>query len=158
MSDTDAYDLKPDPPPPATRLADDDPLLGQPGDDSTLPRGGRPPKCPSCGYCTIGLPTSICPECGQRISWYRVHQQDDRRVLVTDRTLLLVGALLYVGGLGGIYWRLGNVAGWFICCTPLLCITAIPLVWRIFDDYLPAFLLACGLLAAAYFALVWRMT
>ena len=158
MSDSDAYDLQPDPLPAATRLSADDPVLGGAAQQPTLPRGRRPPECPNCGYCTIGLPSSICPECGQRISWYRVNQQDARRVFWQDRTLLVVGALLYLGGLGGVFWRIGNIAGWFICCTPLLCITAIPLLWRIFDDHLPAFLLACGLLAAAYCAIVWSLT
>jgi hypothetical protein len=73
---------------------------------------GRPHSCGNCGYLTIGLPSSICPECGADLRvvgdrgpvwWSGVHMRERARAIVIIWTLWCVVLLTLVGGLVEIY-------------------------------------------------------
>ena len=121
------------------------------------------PKCPKCGYIVIGLSGSICPECGEVISWRTVVEEPEYRRLVRqvrwEKAWFWVGLSLYLGSLGAIAWRIPSAAGFFICTSPFLALTVPWLAYRIWnEDEIRGTLLVFGVLGTAYAVLCWLMT
>ena len=148
----DPYDLRPA-----------DPIAPRPqevGSEVAATPSVPEPKCPNCGYIVIGLSRSVCPECGEAITWRRVVEEPEYRGLVRqvrwERTWFWAGLSLYLGSLGAIAWMIGNPAGFFICTSPFLALTVPWLAYRIWnEDDIRGTLLIFGVLGAAFAVLCW---
>lgn len=171
--DDDVYELEPAPPTPAPSSPNNDPPRAlpttlNPGRGADLdpfeplrldrPPVGLPDKCPNCGYETKGMPTPICPECGKPVRWEDVDYKQLVRASRIDNTLYTIGWTLYIGGFVACYYRIGNPAGFFICCSPLIALTTVPILLRVFDDTFREFILFCGVISALWAGFVWVMT
>lgn len=68
------------------------------------------PMCGQCGYIVVGLPSSICPECGQDLREVGITYPPAVRERVTRAGLLLLWSVLLLAcGVASYYWLIARL-------------------------------------------------